>query len=347
MGPDRNSRMPGCDAEQRYLTTTLVSFATQEFRKQQVHLSRSAINIGIDCVICWHDERLRKEPFFQIHGDIFSWRYGFGCYAWKPYIIHRELCRLPDGEFLIYRDVGRKTYPHRFELSLKPLLSWCLDHDGILPGVSVPHYGPNKQWTKRDCFVAMDCDTPVYWDHPQVQATFSIWQKNPKALAFVEEWLMWCEKPEVVTDEPNRLGLPNFDEFTGHRWDQSILTNLVIKHQLDYLEGTEATMPDDGDKDMNNAIDQILQREDRIRRRRLRKRFQVWGNKVGDPTWWDPKKLSDPEWWHRRFQSGATLAGSIRRKLSYPNSKRVARFSDPDAQRRTANRQRIEDPARR
>ena len=313
--PSLSNMVPNGNDDRRYVSTTLVSFASQEFRPQQAYLSRSAINVGIDRVISWNDERLRRESFFHDHRDVFQQKTGFGCWLWKPYIIRYELSKLLEADLLIYWDVGRRRYPHRFELSPKPLLLWCLENDGIFPGLWVPQYGPNKRWTKRDCFVAMNCDTAAYWDHPQVQATFSIWQKNSKALAFIEEWLTWCQKPEVISDDPNRLGLPNFDEFVAHRHDQSVLTNLVIKRQLNCF-GPGSPVPGDGDKDINNAIDRILQREDRIRWREFRKPFQVLGNKLGDRTWWDRKKLGDPAWWRRRVQSAATLARSICRKLA-------------------------------
>jgi hypothetical protein len=269
----------------RYRPTTLVSFATQEFKKQQIVLSRSAINVGIDYVACWNEYRLREERFFAKHNNIFSHKVGFGCWLWKPYIINYELARMLEGAFLMYWDVGRNTYPHRFEQSPQPLLTWCVENgNGILPGVYIPQYGPNKCWTKRDCFVAMDCDYPEYWDHPQVQATFSIWQKKTKTIEFIGEWLNWCERPEVITDEPNRLGLPNFDGFVTHRHDQSVLTNLVIKHKLKCIGDTKTTLS--GDKDMNNVIDYVCGAKNRIKNREIRKRLHIRGKKITDPAWW-------------------------------------------------------------
>jgi hypothetical protein len=303
------------DSKQKYPSKTLVSFSTNEFRRQQHILSKSAISVGIERIILWSEEKLRDENFFQAHRYIFDQKRGFGCWLWKPYIIHRELSKLGDEEFLIYWDVGRRKYPHRFELSIEPLLDWCLDNGGMLPGVCVPQYGPNKRWTKRDCFVAMNCDSAMYWEHPQVQATFSIWQKSSKALSFVDEWLTWCQRPEVITDDTNRLGLPDFDQFVAHRHDQSVLTNLVIKHHLRYF-GPGSSVPGDGDKDINNAIDRILRREDRIKWREFRKPLQVWRYKLTDRTWWDRKKLSDRAWWQRRFRSALTLTGPIGRKLT-------------------------------
>jgi hypothetical protein len=278
------------DVGARYWPTTLVSFATRQFRQQQIYLVRSAINVGIDYVACWNEHRLSEEPFFSNHSNIFGHKIGFGCWLWKPYIINYELARMPDGAFLIYWDVGQRVYPHRFEQSPQPLLSWCVENnDGILPGVYIPQFGPNKRWTKRDCFVAMNCDSPEYWDHPQVQATFSIWQKTGKAVEFVSEWLSWCKLPEVITDEPNRLGLPNFDGFVAHRHDQSVLTNLVIKQKLKCFGDTKTFLS--GDKDMNNLIDYVCGEKYRISRRELRKRLLIRA-----------KKLTDAAWWHRNVR---------------------------------------------
>jgi hypothetical protein len=294
------------DIGAHYRPTTLVSFATQEFKKQQICLSRSAITVGIDYVACWNEHRLRKEGFFVKHSNIFGHKIGFGCWLWKPYIINYELARMPDGAFLIYWDVGQRSYPHRFEQSPQPLLVWCVENnDGILPGVYIPQYGPNKHWTKRDCFVAMNCDSPEYWDHPQVQATFSIWQKNTKTIEFINEWLNWCERPEVISDEPNRLGLPDFDGFVAHRHDQSVLTNLVIKHKSKCFGDTKS--PLSGDKDMNNLIDYVCGKKYRIKRREFRKRLHIRA-----------KKLTDRAWWRRnikRMMSGDMLQCPIHRAL--------------------------------
>lgn len=274
----------GIDRPRAY-SITLVTFATRNFKDQQTYLCRSAIGIGIDYLAIWNEQKLRGEEYFRQHSYIFSQKIGFGCWLWKPYIIWRELSRISNGDFLIYWDVGRKLYPHRFERSPRALISWCQKNaGGILPGVYIPQYGPNKYWTKRDCFVAMNCDSTEYWDHPQVQATFSVWQKNNKSLSFVKEWLRYCERPEVITDDPNRLGGSNFDGFIAHRHDQSVLTNLVIKWKLPCIGDARTVLP--GDKDLNNIIDQVAGRERDIGRREFRKRCCIRVNKAKTYDWW-------------------------------------------------------------
>jgi hypothetical protein len=84
-------------------------------------------------------------------------------------------------------------------------------------------------WTKRDCFVLMDCDSKEYWNSPQVQAGINIWKNTPRVRSFLEEWLEYCKDPRIITDQPNTCGEDNLTEYQDHRHDQSILTNLLIK----------------------------------------------------------------------------------------------------------------------
>lgn len=288
---------------------TLVTFATRNFREQQAHLCRSAISVGIDRVVAWNESSLAGEEFFRKHSYIFSQRKGFGCWLWKPYIILTELSRIPKGHVLIYWDVGRKLYPNRFDRSPLALVSWCLEsNNGILPGVYVPQYGPNRCWTKRDCFVGMNCDSPAYWEHPQVQATFSVWQKNDLSLSVVNEWLGYCEHPELITDDPNRLGRPNLVGFVAHRHDQSVLTNLVIKHDLRCID---APINSPGDKDINNLIDRVSGRQRDIERREFRKWCRVRLNKAKEYDWWRRNikwALRPHTWWKEDDTADAEMA---------------------------------------
>jgi hypothetical protein len=153
--------------------------------------------------------------------------------------------------------------PHRISTSLTPLLRWCEEKNGgILPGTYIPEHGPNMNWTKRECFVLMGCDSAPYWEHPQIQATYSVWQKTSHAVAFASEWLSWCLTPGTLTDEVSRADLPNFPGFREHRNDQSILTNLALKNGIRCYDDPNRVLP--RSKDINNLIDRIAGREMRI-----------------------------------------------------------------------------------
>jgi hypothetical protein len=132
----------------------------------------------------------------------------------------------------------------------------------------------------------MDCDSPAYWQHPQIQATYSIWQKSPQSLAFVHEWLRWCSQPAVLTDEIALARIRNFPDFIDHRHDQSVLTNLAIKRGVKCYGRTDSVLP--GSKDINNLVDRIQGKElsiiartlGRTLERQVRSRFHLLSSRI-------------------------------------------------------------------
>jgi hypothetical protein len=49
----------------------------------------------------------------------------------------------------------------------------------------------------------------------------------------VRDWLAYACEDELITDSPNRLGLPNLPGFVDHRHDQSILSLLAAREALE------------------------------------------------------------------------------------------------------------------
>lgn len=234
------------------MKTTLVSFSTPELRGLQEAQASSAIAAGgCDDVIAWDVSRLRQTPFYVAHRDILTQPRGSGYWLWKPFIILEALRQSQPGDIVVYYDVGRR-HPHVFRTSIGPLVERCLAQGGLLPGAYIPLMGASHRWTKRDCFVLMQCDAPKYWEHCQVQATFSVWKNCPRAVEFVEEWLACCSDPRILTDMPNQCGEENFPDFIDHRHDQSVLTNLVVKHGIPCLGDAKRHTP--FSKDINWAI---------------------------------------------------------------------------------------------
>lgn len=106
----------------------------------------------------------------------------------------------------------------------------------------------NKQWTKRDCFIKMGCDTPEYHNGPQCSASIQMYRKCAKSVEFVKEYLHLCQDEDILTDKPNLLG-SNLKTFDDHRHDQSVLSLLSIKYKNIHLpnpsETGEGTRPKD------------------------------------------------------------------------------------------------------
>jgi hypothetical protein len=252
----------------------LLTFASGPFLHQQKALNKSAVAGGVTECVAWTPAELQATEFYRAHRDILDAPRGSGYWLWKPYIIRRELERAKLGDWLVYYDVGRAWLPHRISRPLAPVLDWCERYNGgLLPGVYIPEYGTNRQWTKRETFVLMGCDEPRYWEHPQIQATYSVWRKSQQAEALLNEWLKWCTTPGVLTDATALPHVQNFPDFIDHRHDQSVLTNLVIRHGIKCYGNPETAIP--GSKDIDNLVDRIQGREMSIRYRNLSRAVEL------------------------------------------------------------------------
>lgn len=214
-------------------STYLVTFGTADLAQHQAYVNRTAVAFGgIDGLVPWTQERLAATAFFDDHRDILSAATGAGYWLWRPYIILDLLERVRDGDWVVYSDVGR-THPFALYHDVEPMMGWAIAaNGGLVPGVYIPDCGPNGTWTKRDCFVRMGCDAERLWTAPQIQASFSLWQKNEASLDFVRQWLGYCCDPAILTDAPNVSGRPDLPGFVEHRRDQSVLTNLALLREV-------------------------------------------------------------------------------------------------------------------
>jgi tetratricopeptide (TPR) repeat protein len=208
--------------------THFVTFGTASYRERQDFVARTAVAFAaVDRVVNWAADRLAALPAAVQHRAILGERTGAGFFLWKPMIILDRLSRVRDGDWVVYSDVG-SAIPYPIYHRLDALKAWAVAaNGGIFPGIYIPDCGPNRRWTRRDCFVRMGCDRAEFWDRAQIQASFSLWRKSPAALDFVREWLDFCADRAVVSDDANLCGLPNLEGFVAHRHDQSVITNLA------------------------------------------------------------------------------------------------------------------------
>lgn len=207
------------------MNIALTNLSDENFSQSRLRLNASAGQHGIEIFFSYHFEDIKRTPFYSENEVILSQPTGLGYWLWKPYIILESLKKVNDGDLVIYSDSGIEIIA-----SLDPLIQICEKEQPILLFANGNLI--NAEWTKRDCFILMDCDQRACWKAQQVDAAFGLFRKTDKTINFVKEWLDYGKDRRILTDIPNELGKKNSWRFIDHRWDQSILSLLAYKYKL-------------------------------------------------------------------------------------------------------------------
>jgi len=205
----------------------LVSYANEQYLKSQTILTDTAVKIGnVDDAIPYTDSWLKTTEYYEFHKHILDQPRGCGFWIWKPYIILEAMKSLEDGDIVLYSDAGVSVIN-----DLTPLFNLAAKKGVVVFKIGGGHQ--NKTWTKRDCFILTDCDEQKYWDSIQTTGSYHLWVKNEKNIQFITEYQHLLCDENIVTDKPNVCGKENFPEFKDHRHDQSVLSLMSIKYELE------------------------------------------------------------------------------------------------------------------
>lgn len=206
-----------------------VCFYTDEnFRRREEFLINDLKSKGFDEIYNYRAEDVKVGDFYNENKELLDLEKGDGYWVWKPKIILDSFDKMDFGDVLIYLDAG-DVFHGDIVNSAKDFFS------------SKDYYFTNwnntrikqKHATKRDCFILMGCDEPKYHEISQVEAGIIGVKKTQQMIDFFNEYLFFCRNRQIVSDDPNIHG-QNFPGWQFHRWDQSILTNLIVKHNLEF-----------------------------------------------------------------------------------------------------------------
>lgn len=209
------------------MKVVLTNLSNHLFQESRFRLNNSARQFGIEHINSYDFEQIRQTPFYAQHKEILDIPTGSGCWLWKPYIILETLRPLNEGDIVVYADSGLELIA-----PIDPLIKICASAQPVL--LFANGNLRNSMWTKRDCFILMDCDNKKYWRGIQCDGAFALFRKTGKTMQFVEEWLQYGTDKRIITDMPNTLGKNNLPDFIEHRRDQSILSLLAARYQLPF-----------------------------------------------------------------------------------------------------------------
>ena len=204
------------------MTWYLTTYADENFEEQQEFLNK--IHGENFTVRPYTRSWLETTEFYENNKELLDEKTGAGWWAWKPYVIQQAMEGASDGDLIVYCDCGDMFSP-----GLQSYVENTMtDDDACLLLVG---NNKNGQYTKRDCFILMDCDEDDYLKSNQLEVGFMVWKDCEQSRRIINEWLSYCLDPRIIKNDPSTLG-EEPDGFVSHRNDQSILTNLAIREGL-------------------------------------------------------------------------------------------------------------------
>ena len=202
-----------------------LTYANEKFLHRQNELNVVAKPL-FDGIFSFTDKDIKNNAFFDENKEILTQTRGAGYWLWKPYLILEALKNVEYDDIVFYMDCGDEIVNNSICSFLKSYLNIV---DIML---ATRGYDRNSFLTKRDCFVLMGCDDSKYHNGIQIEAGTIGVKKTDFSIKIINEWLFYCKNKNILTDLPNICNLPNFTPFKDHRHDQSVLTNITIKHSL-------------------------------------------------------------------------------------------------------------------
>ena len=201
-----------------------ISYASEVYKQQLEYNKKSALEVAkVDEYYGYGPEDIDPE-FKRKNNYTLSHSRGNGFWLWKPYFILKTLKNnLNDGDYLIYSDACI-LYIDKAHL----LVDFLNYKNAEMYLHRLPHL--EKHYTKRDAFLLLGADLPFFTETGQFNAAFQVYKKSKFTEIFLEEYLYYAEDKRIITDDPNTLGLPNYEGFIDHRHDQSILSLLTKKY---------------------------------------------------------------------------------------------------------------------
>ena len=198
-----------------------INYANSSFKKKQKINSFSAKYVGkVDKVISYSNSDI-DSSFYKLNEKILSVPRGNGLWLWKPYIIHKTLLNLNDGDYLIYTDSGTIYYRNvrglikQLEAAKQELMLFDLSCIEV-------------NWTKQAIFDYLQCNHENYKFSNHRMATILVLKKTEKVINFIAEWLETASKYELISNETDDTHSES-PFLIENKHDQSILSMISKK----------------------------------------------------------------------------------------------------------------------
>ena len=209
-----------------------ISFGDKRWKAAQHLNARTARRFGADKVIRYTPDDLDEE-FCRKNRSILEQKRGYGYWIWKPYVLHKALQTVQDGDYVMYVDCGAayvndiSNLIRVMERDKQDVMCFCIRQ-------------MERRWNKRDNLILQEADTPEILESNQICGGYILLRKTERSCKLIEQFLAYVQDERMLTDMPNVLGVDNYPDFIEHRHDQAIWSVLCKKnHILPYRDPSQ------------------------------------------------------------------------------------------------------------
>jgi hypothetical protein len=222
----------------------LITFGDSGFVETKKRLCSQAESLGwFDTITAYSPDDL-DDDFKEHFKHILKLPRGGGYWIWKPYIIHKHLEKINDGDILIYLDAGCYINPNghkRFKEYIEMLNGDGCDAaegdaDTGCISFQMSHHTEDK-WTTKEIFEHFNIhtDSRDIIESGQFIATVRMFKKNANSMNIVSTWRnALYQNPLLFTDYYNDANTAN--TFIENRHDQSVLSVICKLYKTIVLE---------------------------------------------------------------------------------------------------------------
>lgn len=214
--------------EERGYTRHNAEGVYRDYMAEALRLQESAKKFGFETIIYDHNFILGKE-FYPKYAQVLD-KVSFG-FSFKSMCLYDALHnKAEDGDIVFFLDSNHVVVAPDEPIRIAQNYGNYF-HDHIWT------FYPNKEWTRRDTFINMNCDDAIYWNAPQLQANTIGFVRNEKNLLFTKEFRECSLNYDIMFGNNQH---PDFPELKHHRHDQSIFSILAVKHNMPYVRRNDA-----------------------------------------------------------------------------------------------------------
>ena len=212
-----------------------LTYGNDKFIKSRERIKKEAesLNLFDNCIIetdknILNDSEFKKALTNDYFKKVFESNRGGGYWIWKPYIIHKHLSKLNNGDILVYADSGCKIeYDNKDKI-----YDIFNDLNSNKYNMTLNIYGDNeKMWSKGDVLKYHDVENKdKIINESQYEGGRQFIIKNDKTMDIINKWWDTAKNHPKLFDDSESV-VPNKEEFKENRHDQSHISILCKLHE--------------------------------------------------------------------------------------------------------------------